>query len=261
MAEGPTSISYAARDLAGNQEAVKTHSLQIDMVAPSITGSRSPQTPANAAGWNNADVVALFECSEPGGIDTCTAPVAMSTEGANQTASGSALDRAGNTASASVSAISIDKTKPTINGSRLPAANSAGWSKTDVTVSFTCADALSGIARMRREPGPHTEGAGQSHTGTATDKADNSDTAAVSGISIDKTVPTITGARSARERCRVEQQCRHCELHLQRLALWNRRVRANQVVAARERVSHRGARRPIGPAIPRPPRWAGFRSI
>ena len=35
---------------------------------------------------------------------------------------------------------------PTLGGSQTPVANGNGWNNTDVTVTFTCGDALSGIA-------------------------------------------------------------------------------------------------------------------
>ena len=43
-------------------------------------------------------------------------------------------------------AVKRDATKPTISGSRTPAANAFGWNAGDVVVSFACADALSGLA-------------------------------------------------------------------------------------------------------------------
>ena len=54
-----------------------------------------------------------------------------------------------------------------------PSPNGNGWHNTDVTVTFTCSDALSGVASC---PAPITvtaEGAGQVVTGTAVDKAGN----------------------------------------------------------------------------------------
>ena len=75
--------------------------------------------------------------------------------------------------------------------------NDNGWYNDDVTVTFTCGDALSGIddlpgaedPRRGREPGA---------TGTATDAAGNTASAGVTGINVDKTAPTLTGAPTAR---------------------------------------------------------------
>ncbi len=56
----------------------------------------------------------------------------------------SASDRLGNQATGAV-VVKLDKTAPTIAGSRSPAANAAGWNNTNIVVSFTCSDALAGI--------------------------------------------------------------------------------------------------------------------
>ena len=98
---------------------------------------------------------------------------------------------AGGTSSQSVT-IKRDATAPTITGSRSPDPNANGWNNTDVTVSFTCDDNLSGVASCSGPVTLSDEGAGQSVTGTAVDNAGNSATATVSGINIDKTAPTIT---------------------------------------------------------------------
>ena len=76
-------------------------------------------------------------------------------------------------------------------GSASPAPNANGWNNTPVTVTFTCSDALSGLAPGSPPP-PTTlssEGAGQSAAGICTDVAGNSASATVSNINIDLTAP------------------------------------------------------------------------
>lgn len=92
-----------------------------------------------------------------------------------------------------VDIVGIDNDPPTISAAATPAANAAGWNNTDVTVSFTCADALSGIASCSPAALVSTEGANQIISGTATDNAGNTATAQVS-LSIDKTAPVIAVA-------------------------------------------------------------------
>jgi len=185
------SVTGTAVDKAGNSASATVGGINIDKTPPTITGSRSPDP--NANGWNNTDVTVSFACSDGlSGIDSCSAPVTLSGEGAGQWATGTAVDKAGNSASVTVSGINIDKTPPTITGSRSPDPNANGWNNTDVTVSFTCSDGLSGIDTCSPSVTLSDEGAGQSATGTAVDKAGNSASVTVGDINIDKTPPILT---------------------------------------------------------------------
>jgi hypothetical protein len=194
--EGLTSFSFFSTDLAANVELAQTLTIKLDKTPPSITGSRVPA--ANANGWNNTDVTATFTCEDAlSGLaaDSPPTPTVVSTEGANQQVTGACQDLAGNTASATVSGINIDKTPPNIAPSRTPAANSNGWNNTNVTVSFACADALSGLA-PGSPPAPSvlaSEGVNQQVSGTCFDLAGNSASAPASGINIDKTPPALSG--------------------------------------------------------------------
>ena len=184
-----TTLTCTASSAGGTSSASVT--IKRDATPPTISGSRSPA--ANENGWNNTDVTVSFTCSDGlSGIDSCSGPTVLSGEGAGQSVTGTAVDKAGNSASATVGDINIDKTPPTISGSRTPAANANGWNNTDVTVSFTCSDGLSGIASCSGPTVLSGEGAGQSVTGTAVDKAGNSASETVSGINIDKTPPSLS---------------------------------------------------------------------
>jgi len=160
----------------------------VDNDPPTITASVNPSS--NAAGWNNSSVTVSFTCSDAtSGIASCPNPMSVSTEGANQVVSGTAVDRAGNTASTSVT-LNIDKTPPTLSPTVTPQPNLAGWNRTDVTVSFTCTDAISGIAVCPSPVTVNAEGANQLISSTATDLAGNSATASLT-VNLDKSVPTI----------------------------------------------------------------------
>jgi hypothetical protein len=184
-----------------------------DTTPPTITlTSRNP--PANANGWNNTDVTLEWTIEDTGsGIDTSSlssdcgtiqsqsgniggrptqvvTSIIVSTEGINNLTC-SAKDGAGNTGYSNTETVRIDKTPPTITASRSPLPNANGWNNTDVTVSFTCYDALSGIDVCPADVTLSSEGAGQSASGTAYDKAGNSATATESNINIDKTPPTV----------------------------------------------------------------------
>src|SRR5207244_2271897 len=86
--------------------------------------------------------------------------------------------------------INIDKTTPTLTASRDIAANENGWNNSNVTVSFTASDALSGVAG---NPASQVFGEGFDQTATAnvTDLAGNSTSASLTHINVDKTAPTF----------------------------------------------------------------------
>ena len=151
--------------------------------------------PANGAGWNNTDVRVSFTCTDAtSGISRCPDPITLSTEGAGQAVSGTAVDVAGNQASVSVT-VNIDKTRPAVSAVVSPPANAAGWNNTDVRVSFTCGDATSKVARCPDPVTVTSEGAGQVVNGTAVDVAGNQSTASVT-LNIDKTSPVVDVAVS-----------------------------------------------------------------
>lgn len=163
--------------------------VKLDRTPPTITGSRVPA--ANAHGWNNSNVTANFACADGlSGVAACTSPVTLVGEGAGQSAGGSAVDLAGNTASAAVSGISIDKTAPAVTTSRTPPANVSGWNTTSVTGRFTATDSLSGIDGLASLEVLFTlEGKDQSATRIFGDRAGNTTGATISGVSIDRTAP------------------------------------------------------------------------
>jgi len=142
----------------------------VDNDRPTITASLSPSP--NAAGWNNSPVTISFTCSDnTSGVASCPSPITVNTEGANQVFSGTATDLAGNTASASVT-INLDMTPPTVTGSINPPPDAGGYNSGPVTVTFTCADALSGVASCSSPVSVTQEGTAQV-PGTATDVAGN----------------------------------------------------------------------------------------
>jgi hypothetical protein len=185
-------VTGTATDKAGNSASATVSSINIDKTDPTISGSVNPG--ATLYGWHNTDVTVHFTADDSlSGVDTVTPDVTLSAEGAGQSASGTATDKAGNTSAlTTVSGINIDKTDPTISGSRTPGANAHGWNNNDITVSFTAEDTLSGVATVTPDTTLSSDGAGQSVTGTATDRASNSASTAVGGINIDKTDPTLT---------------------------------------------------------------------
>ena len=89
--------------------------IKIDKTIPGITFVNSTPAP-NVNGWNNSDVKVNWSCSDaPSGPASASVSQTISTEGANQSATGTCLDLAGNSISNTQSGFNIDKTSPTLN--------------------------------------------------------------------------------------------------------------------------------------------------
>lgn len=198
--DGTHTLVYWSVDKAGNVEQQKSVEVKIDGTSPTISHTQMPL--ANFNGWNRTSVTVKFVCDDAtSGIAACTSDQVVSTEGEDQTVTGTATDNAGNTAHDPAS-VSIDATDPTIGATadRAPNANLAengtGWYDADVTVTFGCSDALSGIDGPAGCPAPQTLGAGydQSAAGSATDAAGNTAAAAVDKVNVDKTARSLSGA-------------------------------------------------------------------
>jgi hypothetical protein len=190
---GITQVNCSATDSDGETTSGMFNVNVVDTNAPSITATVSP--PANANGWHNSPVTVSFTCSDnESGILSCTAPVTLNSEGAGQSASGTAMDNGGNSATVTANGINIDLTAPVINASVSPTPNAGGWNNSNVTVSFTCSDILSGIDTCPADVTVSDEGT-PTVLGTAFDNAGNSDTVSVT-VKLDKTAPVISGSRS-----------------------------------------------------------------
>ena len=86
--------------------------MSIDKTPPSISGTLSGSP--NSYGWYKVPVTASFTCGDSlSGIASCTSPVSI-LQGANQSATGTAVDVAGNTSTKTVGPVNVDLTKPTI---------------------------------------------------------------------------------------------------------------------------------------------------
>lgn len=162
-----------------------------DASAPSITfDSRTPA--ANAAGWNNSDVQVNWTCADAlSGAVASSVSQTVNTEGMNLSAIGTCIDNAGNTAQDTQTGIKIDKTAPSITFASRTPANSNGWNNTDVIVNWNCLDSLSGVVNASVNQTVGGEGSILSAVGTCSDLAGNTASDTQSGISIDKTAPSL----------------------------------------------------------------------
>jgi hypothetical protein len=115
-----------------------------DTTPPTITGAVTP--PPNEAGWNKSNPTVTFTCADnTSGIASCTAPVTVTAETAGQAVVGIAIDKAGNTATASVT-VKLDKTTP--NLAVASPANGAKIFASPISVNGSVTDVLSGLASV-----------------------------------------------------------------------------------------------------------------
>jgi hypothetical protein len=89
-----------------------------------------------------------------------------------------------------VTVVGTDNVAPLIRSTVAPPPNARGWNNSDVTVSFTCSDATSGMATCSPSVTLSTPGAAQVVNGVARDRAGNVATAFAT-VSIDKAPPVI----------------------------------------------------------------------
>ncbi|NUS51692.1 MAG: hypothetical protein HOQ22_11725 [Nocardioidaceae bacterium] len=179
-------VTGTATDGAGNQ-ATDTATVRIDKTKPTITAR--PDRDANVDGWYDDDVTVTYVAGDAlSGISSGPEADVLG-EGENQSAGATVTDAAGNSASAGVTGINVDKTAPTLEGS-FP----AGWHTDDVVVSWTCTDALSGPAGQPADTTVTGEGGTLAATASCADRAGNTVARTVTGIKIDRTAPTTTAS-------------------------------------------------------------------
>lgn len=181
---------------------------------PDITppeSSANPDIEPNAFGWHNTDVIVTLSAidneggsgirdiqftlsgaeSGSGMHEGSTVDVALTAEGTT-TITFHATDNAENVEQPNTLVIRIDKTPPTISATVDPEQNPNGWHNSDVTVTFSADDALSGLDSVSDPVIVSEEGAAREIIGVATDRAGNSSASGIV-LNIDKTPPEIIG--------------------------------------------------------------------
>ncbi|MCU1692486.1 MAG: hypothetical protein JWM64_1577, partial [Frankiales bacterium] len=195
--EGPGLVAQAdATDVAGNNTRATSEPVRIDRTAPA-TALEAPTS------WLKDDITLTLDPADAlsGVADTTYTldgaatqhgtKIAVAGEGVH-TVAFSSVDKAGNVETTRSATVKIDKTVPTISGTRDPEANAAGWNRTPVTVTFDCADTGgSTLASCTHPVTVDTDTVGTDINGTAVDTAGNSANAAVL-VKLDRIDPTIS---------------------------------------------------------------------
>lgn len=152
LTQGSHAIYATATDAAGNTATTGNLTVLIDRTPPTIIAGRDLGYEANSYGWNNGLVSVGYTASDAlSGLlaGTETGGVVFPFEGEAQSATFTVTDRAGNSASTTVSNINIDLTPPILSASATTADNNpyppGVWTNQDVTVHYTANDALSRI--------------------------------------------------------------------------------------------------------------------
>lgn len=183
-------IVFDANDPIDTPEWVVT----LDPDAPEVHASRIPAP--NANGWNNTDVSVTFDCVDTGsGVAFCSSQAALSVDGPDQQVTGMGTDNVGNGGRTTVGGISIDKTPPVVSAVATAGSSSyesGEWTNSEVTVTFSCTDTLSGVANVSDPVTVTTEGRDQTVSGSCTDRAGNVAAVSFSGINIDRIPPTAS---------------------------------------------------------------------
>lgn len=168
--------------------------------------SEAPTTTHDApTGWQNADFTITLTCTDNPGGSGCKETwyqldgagwqvgnsVPVTTDGNHQFEFHSVDNNGNQEATQSIQA-KLDKTLPVISyAGQDPVANAHGWNNTDVTLTWSCMDTISGVVQGTVSQTITTEGAVLSATGTCTDLAGNSASDVQSGINIDRTPPSL----------------------------------------------------------------------
>ncbi len=178
-------LIYATAD-DGVKGAPVAASIMQDDANPEITATLEPAP--SSAGWNTGTVTVKFTCTDSSGIASCSPPVTVTKQEADQSVEGTAVNNAGNRRTVTVK-VSIDSTPPVGVAAVSPRPNANGWNRADVTARFVCTDGGSGVAQCPAAVTLTNEGVSEV-SGTVTDKAGNRSSAS-GAVKIDRSAPAI----------------------------------------------------------------------
>jgi hypothetical protein len=190
-------------DVAGNSQTFTTRPVNIDTIPPAVAEDDLASTT-----WRNTDLAQVFHAADSGSGLTADSPAVVSLTAHDEstldgqgvvhptTVSQTWTDAAGNKTTRTVSAL-IDRTPPVVTpGTPQATAGNSGWFRSDVSVSLSASDTLSGLQGGAPANLVTTGEGAVVTTGTAAvyDKAGNKTVVGPLTFSVDKTPPVISGA-------------------------------------------------------------------
>ena len=182
-------ISSCTARSAGGQT-VESVTVKIDKTAP--TGvTLTPSGTSGSNGWFTSDVGVTTSGADTVSGATCTAVQTLTAETSGTTVNGSCTNDAGLTSNASPLTVKIDKTGPSAslavtNGT----AGTNGWYTSDVTVTASGSDSVSGTPTCTAPVTLSTDTAGTEVNGSCTNAAGLTTSASPLTVKLDKSNPT-----------------------------------------------------------------------
>ena len=194
LGAGVYTVSYRAADIAGNWTDVQTTTLTVRPLAPSGLGALTPTNTDPTLNWTAVQTADEYHVYRNGVLLNTTTNTTYSDVAAQEGSIDyhvTAVTNGIESDPSNTTTVVVDRMTPTVIYTQAPTANENGWYNTDVTVTFTCNDAQTGIASCTSPITLSNEGSGQTATGSATDNAGNESSVTTGSINIDKTAPTV----------------------------------------------------------------------
>ncbi len=181
--DGPITLNAVCSDLVGNT-GHGSHTVNVDKTNPTISvgASMTDGSVYTADAWTNQTVTLVFTCADLGGskVATCPANAVFDSDGVTASASGTAADRAGNSASASFGPIRVDKTLPVVSLVGGPMDGGSYYlGSVPAAPACSASDALSGLSDNCTVSGYGTTVGPHTVTATVIDGAGNQNSASV----------------------------------------------------------------------------------
>lgn len=210
-------VYFRVKDQAGNIANSIYDTIILDQTKPTTTHSLLPSAPNGNNGWYTTDVtVSLSTNTDTSGVnitkykigsgDWQTGTSFTLTNDAAYTVYYYSIDNAGNIETTNSITVKIDKTVPTTSHSISGVLGSDGWYVSDVNITLTSSDVISGIANTYYQINNGAAQTGTSITLTqegshtinywSADNAGNQEQESNITIKIDKTAPTTSHSLS-----------------------------------------------------------------